>query len=166
MKKYLVIAAVAAYAAAALYSTTVGLTASSVATAVSRYKQDPPAQTSKSVWDGVYTEDQAKRGGALYKQWCASCHGPELEGGEMAPGLVGGGFTSNWNGLTVGDLFERIRTTMPLSKPGKLSREVNSDITAYMLNFGQFPAGQTELPRDTQLLKQIRIEATKPEKKQ
>jgi len=122
--------------------------------------------SSRSVWDGVYTEDQAKRGQPLYTQHCASCHGDSLTGGEMAPPLVGGEFLSNWNGLTVGDLFERIRTTMPLSKPGKLSREVNSDITAYMLNFGQFPAGQTELPRDTQLLKQIKIEATKPEKKQ
>jgi S-disulfanyl-L-cysteine oxidoreductase SoxD len=124
------------------------------------------ASASRSVWDGVYTEEQAKRGQPLYNQHCASCHGDSMTGGEMAPPLVGGEFLANWNGLTVGDLFERIRTTMPLGKPGKLSREVNSDITAYMLNFGQFPAGQTELPRDTQLLKQIRIEATKPEKKQ
>jgi mono/diheme cytochrome c family protein len=124
------------------------------------------ASSSRSVWDGVYTEEQAKRGQPLYTQHCASCHGDSLTGGEMAPPLVGGEFLSNWNGLTVGDLFERIRTTMPLSKPGKLSRDVNSDITAYMLNFAQFPAGQAELPRDTQLLKQIKIEATKPEKKQ
>jgi S-disulfanyl-L-cysteine oxidoreductase SoxD len=131
---------------------------------VLRAQQD--ASTQRSVWDGVYTEEQAKRGQPLYNEHCASCHGDSLTGGEMAPPLVGGEFLSNWNGLTVGDLFERIRTTMPLSKPGKLSRDVNADITAYMLNFGQFPAGQTELPRDTQLLKQIKIEATKPEKKQ
>jgi len=162
MKKYLVIAAVAAYAAAALYSTTVGLTASSVATAVSRYKQDPPAQTSKSVWDGVYTEDQAKRGGALYKQWCASCHGPELEGGEMAPGLVGGGFTSNWNGLTVGDIFDRTRTTMPQDSPGALSREQVADVTAFILSMNKFPAGSTELATQSEMLKQIKFEATKP----
>ena len=114
----------------------------------------------------MYTEEQARRGQPLYNQHCASCHGDSMTGGEMAPPLVGGEFLSNWNGLTVGDLFERIRTTMPLSKPGKLSREVNADITAYMFQFGQFPAGQTELPRDTQLLKQIKIEATKPENKQ
>ena len=124
------------------------------------------ASAQRSVWDGVYTEEQARRGQPLYNQHCASCHGDSMTGGEMAPPLAGGEFLSNWNGLTVGDLFERIRTTMPLGKPGKLSRDVNSDITAYMLNFGQFPAGQTELPRDTQLLKQIKIEATKPETKQ
>jgi mono/diheme cytochrome c family protein len=125
-----------------------------------------PDQTSRSVWDGVFTEEQSKRGEGLYNQHCASCHGDTLTGGEMAPPLVGGEFLSNWNGLTVGDLFERIRITMPLSKPGKLSREVNSDITAYMFNANKFPPGQTELPRDTQMLKQIRIEATKPEPKQ
>ena len=55
------------------------------------------AQQPKSQWDGVYTEDQAKRGEGLYSQYCASCHGPDLSGGEMAPGLTGGEFSSNWN---------------------------------------------------------------------
>ena len=32
------------------------------------------AQQAKSQWDGVYTEDQAKRGEGLYSQYCASCH--------------------------------------------------------------------------------------------
>jgi len=36
------------------------------------------AQTSRSVWDGVYTEAQAKRGEAIYEQNCVSCHGPAL----------------------------------------------------------------------------------------
>ena len=122
-------------------------------------------QTSRSVWDGVFTGEQSKRGEPLYNQQCASCHGDTLTGGEMAPPLVGGEFLSNWNGLTVGDLFERIRITMPLSKPGKLSREVNADITAYIFDVNKFPSGATELPHDTQLLKQIRIDATKPEPK-
>ena len=45
---------------------------------------------SRSVWDGVYTEEQARRGAALYGQECASCHGATLTGGESAPPLVGG----------------------------------------------------------------------------
>jgi cytochrome c len=117
---------------------------------------------SRSVWDGVYTKDQAKRGQPLYKQYCASCHGDTLEGIEMAPALAGGDFLDKWAGQTMGDLVERIRTTMPKDKPGRLSREINVDITAYMLSFNEFPAGETELPRDAQVLKQIRIDATKP----
>src|SRR5271170_908247 len=86
--------------------------------------QDP----TKSVWDGVFTDDQAKRGQGSYAAECASCHGDQLTGGEMAPPLAGGEFMSNWSGLTVGDLYERIRTGMPPANPNKLSREVKTDI--------------------------------------
>lgn len=120
------------------------------------------AQTaSRSVWDGVYTEDQAKRGQGLYHEHCASCHADTLTGGETSPPLAGGDFLSNWNGLTLGELFERIRTTMPADKVGKLSREVNADITAYILSANSFPAGKIELPHATEFLKEIRIEAEK-----
>src|SRR3954462_10005482 len=92
----------------------------------------------RSVFDGVYAKEQATRGEALYKQHCASCHGPALEGIEMAPALAGPEFLDKWAGQTVGDLFERIRTTMPMDKPGRLSREVDVDITAYMLSVNKF----------------------------
>jgi quinoprotein glucose dehydrogenase len=115
----------------------------------------------RSVWDGVYTKEQADRGKALYKQHCGLCHGESLEGVEMAPALAGGQFVDNWAGQTMGDLFERIRATMPRQKPGSLSRDINADITAYILNFNQFPASDKELPRDTQALKMISIEAAK-----
>ncbi|MGA3202431.1 MAG: cytochrome c [Bryobacteraceae bacterium] len=115
----------------------------------------------RSVWDGVYTDEQASRGQGLYNQHCASCHADTLTGGEMSPPLAGGDFLANWNGLTLGELFDRIRTTMPQNKPGKLSREVNADITAFILNFNKFPAGKTELPHATEFLKEIRIESEK-----
>jgi len=99
-----------------------------------------------SVWDGVYTAEQTRRGEAAYLQTCASCHGTALEGGDMTPPLVSGAFTSNWNDLTVGDLFDRIRTTMPLDNPGKLSRQQNADVIAFVLKANGWPAGTTELP--------------------
>jgi mono/diheme cytochrome c family protein len=123
-----------------------------------------PAET-KSVWDGVYTEEQAKRGEPLYHKQCAACHGQMLTGGESAPPLTGGAFLSNWNGLTLGDLFDRIRKTMPQNAPGKLSRQENADILAYALSVNKFPAGKTELSRQTEFLKEIRFEAMKPEPK-
>ena len=119
----------------------------------------------KSVWDGVYSDDQAKKGAATYADQCASCHGDQLTGGEMAPPLAGGEFLSNWNGLSLGDLFERIRTGMPPAQPGKLSRESKADIVAFMLAFNKFPAGSKEMPSSTEMLKQVRIDAQKPEKK-
>jgi len=48
------------------------------------------AQASRSVWDGVYTDAQARRGQALFEQNCVSCHGPALEGDGEAPPLSGG----------------------------------------------------------------------------
>lgn len=114
-----------------------------------------------SVWDGVFTEEQVKRGMAAYQKDCGSCHGAVLEGGDMTPPLVGGAFTSNWNDLTLGDLFERIRMTMPLDNPGKLSRQQNADVIAFILKTNEWPSGTTELPPDAGALKRIKIEAAR-----
>ncbi len=114
-----------------------------------------------SIWQGAYTEEQAKRGQPVYNKHCASCHGEQLTGGENSPPLTGAAFFANWNGLTLGDLFERIRTTMPQDHPGRLSRQQNADILAYVLSVNQFPAGQAELSTDTDRLRQIRFEAKK-----
>lgn len=120
------------------------------------------AQGAKSQWDGVYTAEQAKRGEGLYSQYCASCHGPDLAGGEMAPGLTGGEFSSNWNDLSLGELFDRIRISMPQNAPGSLSRQQNADILSYMLFKAAVPAGQTELPTQSEVLGGIKFMASKP----
>jgi quinoprotein glucose dehydrogenase len=118
-------------------------------------------EASRTVWDGVYNEEQAKRGQAVFLEECSTCHGRDLEGADMTPPLTGAGFMSNWDGLTVGDLVDRIRISMPLNKPGALSRQQNSDVVSYILRFNQFPAGKEELPRDVQALKQILFKASK-----
>lgn len=115
-----------------------------------------------SVWAGVYTAAQVARGDIAYRQECASCHGVTLEGGDMTPALTGAVFTSNWNDLTVGDLFERIRITMPLDRPGKLTRQQNADVIAFLLQANGWPEGQTDLAADPGALKQIRIQSARP----
>jgi mono/diheme cytochrome c family protein len=127
--------------------------------------QESTATETRSVWDGVYTEEQAKRGEALYQKECKGCHGVALAGGESSPPLTGGAFLSNWNGLTLGDLFERIRKTMPQNAPGKLNRQQNADVLALVLAANKFPAGKMELSRQTEFLKEIRFEAVRPEEK-
>jgi mono/diheme cytochrome c family protein len=127
--------------------------------------QEQAATETRSVWDGAYTEEQAKRGEALYQKECKGCHGVALAGGESSPPLTGGAFLSNWNGLTLGDLFERIRKTMPQNAVGKLNRQQNADVLAFLLSANKFPAGKTELSRQTEFLKEIRFEAVKPEQK-
>ncbi len=116
----------------------------------------------KSIWDGVYTEAQAARGKALYAESCASCHGGELTGGEMAPPLAGGEFMAGWDGLTIGDLFERVRISMPQNSPGSLSGQQNADILAFMFSANKFPPGAAEMPKEAGILKQIKFEVKKP----
>lgn len=114
------------------------------------------AQGTRSVWDGVYTEAQANRGAALFDRECAQCHGPAGEGGGMAPALVGPTFSANYDGQTVGDLFDRNRTTMPVGREGQLGGVQVADITAFMLQANTFPPGITELPSQSMLLRQIK----------
>jgi mono/diheme cytochrome c family protein len=119
------------------------------------------AQATKSVNDGVYTAEQAKKGDALYKEQCASCHGDNLEGAGPMPALAGKDFLTNWQGKTVGDLFEKTHTTMPATAPGSLTPEQVADITAYILSMGKYPAGTAPLDTKMEALLQIKLDPAK-----
>lgn len=116
----------------------------------------------RSQWDGVYRGDQAKRGEALYENYCANCHGTGLSGGDLAPGLVGGEFDEKWNGRSLGQLFERIKTTMPQDNPDSLSRMQNADILAFILQKSGAPAGASEMPAQIEALNAIKFSVAKP----
>jgi mono/diheme cytochrome c family protein len=118
--------------------------------------------TKHSVWDGVYTEDQAQRGKELYTAHCLTCHGENLEGNGPVKALSGPDFVANWNGLTMGDMLERTRTTMPMDKPGTLSRQQIADVLSFVLSVNKMPAGSTELPRQSEILSGITFLARKP----
>jgi quinoprotein glucose dehydrogenase len=116
----------------------------------------------RSVWDGVYTDEQALRGERVSAAQCARCHGQTLTGAEAAPALVGDAFNANWEGVPLGDLFERIRVSMPQDAPGSLSRQQNADLIAYLLKMGKMPAGSAELATDTAALGQILYKSNRP----
>jgi mono/diheme cytochrome c family protein len=116
------------------------------------------AQSERSVKEGVYTEEQAKRGELVYAENCANCHGEHMEGADMSPSLVGATFSSNWNTLTVGDYYDRVRTTMPMDRPGTISPQQIADVIAFILKSNQYPVGKTELPNLVVPLKTIKIE--------
>jgi len=116
----------------------------------------------KTLWDAVYSEAQAKRGETAYAQYCAKCHGPDLTGADVAPPLTGVEFMSGWNDLSVGDLFERLRITMPADKPGSVSTQDNADIVGFLFSKNGFPAGAAELPPQAEVLKGIKILTQKP----
>ena len=120
------------------------------------------AQGPRSVWDGVYTIEQARKGEAISAAQCVSCHGDGLRGGEAAPALTGDIFNSTWEGVPLSDLADRIRTTMPLDKPGTLSRAQTADLLAYMLSLSKMPAGAVPLRADTGALAQITYRSYPP----
>ena len=93
------------------------------------------------MWDGVFTR-QAERGAAAYKTACSECHGADLAGDGFAPALTGGEFSGNWNELRVGDLFERIRISMPPSGPSGVTPAQKADIVAYMMKLNKYPGRQ------------------------
>jgi quinoprotein glucose dehydrogenase len=119
------------------------------------------AQGSRTTNDGVFTADQAKRGDAVYKEQCATCHGDNLEGSGPMPPLAGKDFLANWTGKTVAELFEKTHGTMPATAPGTLTPAQAADLTAHMLSASGFPAGTTELEGKPEALLQIKIEAPK-----
>jgi len=98
----------------------------------------------RSITEGVYSAAQAGRGQQIYKAQCAACHGNAMEG-TSGPPLAGDAFLSNWSAQPLANLVEKIQKTMPFNLPATLSRSQSTDLAAYVLQAGKFPAGQTEL---------------------
>ena len=124
------------------------------------------AQTVKpvSVWSGVYTAAQNKRGEEIHASVCVMCHGPRLNGAgqpEMppSPAIAGATLLRKWSGQTVAALFVVVRHTMPPDAPNTLTDQQTIDAIAHMLAVTGMPAGQKELPTDQKVLSGILMEA-------
>ena len=120
------------------------------------------AEIYKSAWAGVYTNDQAARGESAYREGCASCHGASLEGSEAAPALVGRDFRDDFDEMNIADLFEKIKFTMPVNRPSRLSEQQSADLVSYILKCNGFPAGRTGLPATADDLRGVRFLAENP----
>jgi len=119
------------------------------------------ATESKSVWAGVYTEAQARKGAELFTNVCANCHGDDLAGIEQAPALAGDTFGEKWNTKTLNKLFERIQD-MPPTKPKSLTPEQYTDILSYVLYVNELPTGEAALKPDLTELADITYSNVKP----
>jgi mono/diheme cytochrome c family protein len=117
----------------------------------------------RTVWDGVYTEEQAERGGKLYAEYCASCHGAEMIAGAGAPSLAGPEFTFGWDTKPLGGLFEFVQMSMPPGQAGSLRDQEYADILSALLKRNGFPASMTaELPSSKAELDQVTFVTDKP----
>lgn len=113
----------------------------------------------RTVWDGVYTVEQATRGKLLYRERCTYCHGVFLDGGDSpnGPPLRGIRFVTQWKTQTVARLFGKISQTMPLDNPGSLSLESSGDLVSYILQENGMPSGDIPLASTPELLQAIAI---------
>lgn len=156
-----VIACAALAAGGLIFSLAGGATSVASAAEAAAPEAPAPAAETRSVWDGVYSAEQSARGKKAYDSECARCHGDALLGGEDSPPLVDQEFLKGWYGKNVGRLVDQTRRTMPSDGPGRLSRQLCTDIAAYLLSANGFPAGKTDLSNDAAAQKQITIEAKK-----
>src|SRR5687768_17399391 len=87
-----------------------------------------------SIWSGVFTAAQAKRGDDAYQASCSGCHGSNLRATDAeAVDLTGPAFRAKWNGKTLGEHFETIRDTMPVGNANSLGDKTYMDILAFIL---------------------------------
>ena len=91
--------------------------------------------------NGFYTAQQANAGRTEYQSNCASCHLPDLKGSNEAPPLAGGNFMNAWSVRTTTDLFDFIRSSMPMNNPGSLSEQAYINIVAFLLQANGVAAG-------------------------
>ena len=103
-----------------------------------------------SIKDGVYSNEQAKRGLKVYKKSCLKCHHPKQ--------FAGPAYMDSWAGARIYDLLEVVRRTMPTENPGSLKRDQYAAIIAFLLKINSFPPGEKMMSSKSDDLKQIRIE--------
>jgi cytochrome c len=124
--------------------------------------------SSKTIWDGVYSEAQAARGEQAYKLSCGYCHKDDLTGGFFddgtgrAPALAGprafdSSFEQRWRDHTLREMLLDIGSKMPMQDPGSLTIKAYTDIIAFLLSKNDVPKGNEELPPDLDTLQEIRI---------
>jgi mono/diheme cytochrome c family protein len=107
--------------------------------------------------DSADVTAQIKRGEATYLDECARCHSDTLSGTEFGPAVVGGEFVRNWTGKSAGEMFARVRDTMPVDGPGRLTAQQSADLVAFILRKNDVDVGAQPLAPEAAALKSIII---------
>ncbi len=102
----------------------------------------------------LYTEEQATTGAAVFGKICAECHEKK--------DVTSADFRAKWTGRPLWDLYELVRTTMPDSNPGSLSRDEYAATLAYILKLNGIPAGPAAVMPDTTAMKAVKLDLPPP----
>ncbi len=105
-----------------------------------------------SLWEGVFTAEQAERGWEPYNAECDTCHGATLRGTPGAPRIIGSAFRNKWEGESLESFVQWLTDNMPAGRGGTLTAQIYADLTALILQENGYPAGEAELiPGDENL---------------
>jgi len=72
-----------------------------------------------------------------------------LSGGGEAPSLAGGNFVKSWGGRSTRELYDYLRSAMPLGKGGSLSDQTYQNILAFLLEANGATAGGKPFTAET-----------------
>lgn len=101
-----------------------------------------------SISGGVYTEEQAAAGKALFDSSCATCHNADYYKTVF----------QTYRGQPLVYLFENVMSAMPADNPGSFSNVEYESIMAYVLQLTGFPAGTAPLSYDSGAMEEITVE--------
>jgi ankyrin repeat protein len=125
---------------------------------------DSSVPGSKTIWDGVFTEQQAQRGQQVYQRACAACHLDTLQGDTVSPPLVGSGFIARFTGQSAHEMVQNLRGSMPQNAPDSLGDRAYIDLVSYLLKQNGSKTGALELPLDVAELEKIAVVDQAPAK--
>ncbi len=103
-----------------------------------------------------YTQAQFTRGEGIYAERCASCHGRELEGFGLVPGLGGELFAERWVGRPLTDLLADIRR-MPPGEENTLAASDHGELLAFILGRNGVAAADSPLGVEAACLENLVI---------
>jgi hypothetical protein len=110
-----------------------------------------------TIWEGLYTAEQAERGRATFDRSCSRCHNSNLRGSDRGPTLVGDEFLASWLDGSLEALFSVIRDSMPDGNASTVNDARKADVLAYILRRNGFPTGTAELPAAAGKLEMVQI---------
>ena len=94
-----------------------------------------------SIWDGIFTSEQANRGEIFYNGACALCHGKKLDGAPADPDMNGTPpigrykFLRNWDGKSLATLQRTPMLWMPTASTRMLQMALADSLPKRMISW-------------------------------
>lgn len=127
-------------------------------TATEQISSDEIDTSERTIWDGVFTAEQAIAGGALYTKYCQGCHGKTGRGTPGGPGVTGANLNKAWEETSLLDFYLFAHGNMPPGNAGRIGNEQDYvNIVAYIMEMHGAEPGESKLVWNEDQLSNIYI---------